>query len=820
MQHFQKVHSLNHDNYSINHNFYHHKNKSSVPFIVREIHIIGKTKYDSRFISELSGIFPGESVNVYKTDDAIRKLWKSNFFKNISIYKKNIYKNEIDLFFELEDLEEIHEIKVKGIQKDKFPIIQKIKIGDKISGDWIQTVKNNIQEYYTKQGYHEIDIKSEMKKDHENKNILYLSVNKGKKIKIEEILFDGNQIIQDKKLIELMSKKNFFYIIYMIKKPLFIQENVKEYLKNIIDKYRSMGFIDVKVYLDSIWKKKSGNYGIKIKIIEGKKYYLGNVNILGNNKLKKDFLNKIFLYKTGDVYNPIGIKKNILNSSYPDSILYHYLNLGYLFVHISFIEKRILDQKIDLEIIIKENKPVYINKVYIFGNSITKDHVIRRELKTSPGDLFSMDQIKYSLLHLENLNLFEKIYHKIQSHENNGLIDIEWHVVEKNTNEFQFHGGFGGRDFRKLIGNFKLNFGNFSIQNILNRHFWNPIPQGDGQKLTVHSQLGKDFTSYGFSFTEPWIEKNHPTSLTLKSQYSIKKIRSEEDLDFLSQIYKDPKILHEEKQFLEKKDISVYLNKYLIFLDPFSKILTSIDYENYLFDKETSSKLDQKRQLHKLSYLISLQRLSIKPDMFFPLQGSQIQFDSMFTLPFSIFNKKDKDWMEYFKLKIILFFYQKIIDNMILKAGGELGYLGQYNDSKELFSFQKFYMGGIPNNLLGSKLYDIDHIPLRGYSNKNSILNNGGKIYNKFIFEIRYLIKNLSSFKIWTNFFIEGGNVSDSYQKFNPIVMNKSFGFGFRLFFTPIGLLGIDFGYPIDHDIVNGFNKTKWKTHFIVGKDL
>ncbi|WP_238784195.1 BamA/OMP85 family outer membrane protein [Blattabacterium cuenoti] len=801
--------------------------KNNFSFVVRKIHVIGKTKYDRSFISELSGISIGELVDIYgiKTDNAVKKLWNSNLFKNISIYKKNVHKNEIDLFFELEDLEEIHEIKIegKGIKDDQFPNIKKIKVGDKISGDFIQTIKNDIQEYYTKKGYHEIDIKSEIKKNNYNKNVLYLYINKGNKIEIEEILFDGNQIIQDKELFNLINKnkKNFFYFISVIKKPLFVQENIKEDLKNIINQYKSIGYLDIQVFLDSVWKKKSGNYGIKIKIIEGKKYYLGNVNILGNKKLKTNFLKKIFCYKKGDVYNQIGINKNILNPSYSDSILYAYLNLGHLFVNISFTEKRILDNKIDLEIKIEENKPVYINKVIILGNSITKDHVIRRELKTYPGDLFSIEKIKYSLLDLENLNLFDKIYHEIKPNKKNGWVNVEWHVVEKNTNEFQFHGGFGGKDFRKTIGNFKLNFGNFSIKNILKYNSWNPIPQGDGQKLTIHSQLGKDFTSYGFTFTEPWIERTNPTSLTFKSQYSVIKIKKEEDLDFLSQIYKNTKISQEEKQFLEKIGISIYLNKFLTFLDPFSKILTSIDYEKLLYKKEISSNLYQKRKFNNLSYLISLQRLSTGPNIIFPFQGSKIQLNSIFTFPYSIIlkNSGDKEWMEYFKLKMILFWYRKIIDNMVLKVGGELGYLGKYKNSKELLPFQKFYMGGVvQSNLLGPKLYDKDHIPLRGYSFQHQ--NNGGTIYNKLILEIRYLIKDLSNLKVWTTCFIEGGNISDYYKKFNPLIMNKSFGFGFRLFWLPIGFLGIDFGYPIDNDIIHGLNKSKWKTHFIVGKDL
>ncbi|WP_238785013.1 BamA/OMP85 family outer membrane protein [Blattabacterium cuenoti] len=817
--------------YSFNKNEYFDlpkQNQKKSNFIVKNIHIMGKTKYDNRFISNLSGISTGELVDTYGIQIAIKKLWNSNLFKDISVYKKNIYKDEIDLFFELEDLIEIDEIKVKGIRKDQFLNIKKIKKGEKISGDLIQTIKNKIQEYYKNKGFHEINIKNEITKK-DNKNILSIHVDKGNKIGIEEIFFEGNKMISNKELLNLMItiKKSFY--IPIIGNPSFVEENIKKDLKNIIDKYLSMGFMDVQVFLDSVWKKNSGNYGIKIKIIEGNKYYLGNINILGNKKLKKDYLNKIFSYKKGDIYNKIGIQKNIFNTVFTNSILSNYLDLGYLFVNIIPIEKKIIDNKIDLEIQIEENHPVYINKVNILGNSITKDHIIRRELKIYPRDIFSPKKIRYSLLHLEDLNLFEKVYYEIKPNKKNNFVDIVWHIVEKNTNEFQLYGGFGGKDMKKIIGNFKLNFGNFSFKNFFKWNSWNPIPQGDGQKLIIFSQLGKDFASYGFSFTEPWIywiEKKNPTSLTLKGSYSRKKIKNEneDDFYFFSQIYKNTKILHEEKQLFEKIATSINFNKFLTFLDPYSSILASIDYEKFSYKRDISSHLFNKRKFNNLSYLISLQRVSTEPDIIFPFRGSKIQLNSLFTLPYSMIIKQNEEnkmkWMEYFKFKIIFFWYKKIIKNMVFKVGGEFGYLGQYNNSKELFSFQKFYMGGVQNRSLGSE--NIDHIPLRGYSPntknfKYNIPNYGGVIYNKFVLEMRYLIKDFSKFKIWTTFFIEGGNLSDSYKNYNPLIMNKSFGFGFRFFWIPIGIIGIDFGYPID--IIDQM-KYRWKTHFIVGKDL
>ncbi|WP_185859834.1 BamA/OMP85 family outer membrane protein [Blattabacterium cuenoti] len=779
-------------------------------FKVKNIYVIGKTKYDSSFISSLSHIFPGEEIYIpgKKVDQAVIKLWKSNLFGKISIYKKNISKNEIDLFFDLEDLIEIHKINVEGIGNMVFPIIQKIRPGDKIPEYLIQNIKNDIKNHYIKEGYPEVTITSQFI-IHNNKNILNIYVKRGEKIGIEYILFDGNQSLSKNTLLNVMKKtRKKIHIPIIEKSSYFVYENIKEDLKNIRYKYQSMGFRDIQVILDSIWKNKTGDYGIKIKIIEGEKYYLGNIDFIGNTILKTDFLRKILSYKKGDIYDKNGINNNILNTNIP-SIISHYLDIGYFFVKIVPVEKRIEDNKIHLEIKIEENKPVYINKVHISGNTITKDHVIRRELNIYPGDLFSTKKIKSSLFRLTNLNLFDnrKIYPYIQTNNNN-TIDIEWHVTEKSANQIQLYGGYGKE---KLLGNLQLNFGNFSINNLFKLKSWKPIPQGDGQKLILSCQFGKDFQSYGFSFIEPWIEKDKPTSLALNMKYSQKKANKTEDLDFFP--LSNEKIPHD--RFLERIGTTVKLNKLLTFLDPYSKIELSMNYDKFSYDKNLL-------ELNNLSYSISLQRFSGEPDFVFPLKGSKTQLNSIFTLPHSILFKESKsEWVEFFKFKINSYWYKKIIDKMIMKIGGEFGLLGKYY-TNNLFPFQKFYMGGIKNSMNFKFIENIDHIPLRGYSSHINdpdyiTPKNGGVIYNKSILEIRYLIKDFSNLsKLWTNFFIEGGNISDSYQKFNPLNMKKSFGFGFRFFWLPMGFFGIDLGYPIDGKNI----KSKWKTHFIIGQDL
>ncbi|WP_185850319.1 BamA/OMP85 family outer membrane protein [Blattabacterium cuenoti] len=812
------IHRL--DNYSFI------RNENDYLFKIRNIYVIGKTKYDSNFISKLSNLYSGNFINTSSNEinKIIEKLWKSNLFQNITIYKKHVLKNNIDIYFELEDLIEIDKIKTNGIIINEFPILRNIKYRNKISNNFIQNIKNEINEYFKNKGYHEISIKCKIITEN-GKNILFIDVNKGEKIGIKEILFEGNKEMSREQLLQFMKKiKNNFYIPIIDKSIyVFVEKNIEEDIKSIIDKYKSMGFIDVQVFLDSVWKESSGYYSIKIKIIEGDKYFIGNVKFIGNKNINTNTLKDIFFYKKGDVYDLINIKKKILDKINP-SILYEYLNSGFLYVKIKPIE-RVINNKIYLEIQIEENNPVYIHNVKISGNSITKDHVIKRELTTHEGELFSTEKIKRSLFNLENLNLFNKVYPKIYiTNERKNSVDIEWCIVEKNTNEIQFHGGFDGKNIKKFIGDFRINFNNFSLKNFFNWRDWKPIPQGENQKLVIFSQLGRDFSSYGFTFTEPWIGKINPASLTLYSRYSLKKIKNNDNSFFLYQKNDNDKIGG--IKTLERKRSSIQIEKFVKFLDPYSKISFLIDYDISSYKKEILPDYHFQHIFSNISSLISFQRTSIKPNFIFPIKGSKTQFDIEFTPPYSIFiNKnndanKDKeiDWIEYSKLRINTLWYKNIIKNMVLKIGGEFGCLGTSKKNK-LYPFQKFYMGEIPNNL---KSEDINVIPLRGYSteikNSKDPIKNGGVIYDKIVLEIRYLINKIPNFNIWTTSFIEGGNISNSYRGFHPLSMNKSFGFGIRSFCYPIGFLGVDFIFPIDSVDKKPF-KSKWKTKFIIGKD-
>ncbi|WP_185873254.1 BamA/OMP85 family outer membrane protein [Blattabacterium cuenoti] len=844
------------NNDKINNNENEEKNKN-INITINDIYIKGDTKYNKEFVSKISGISSGSLIDPYgiKINNIIKKLWDSKLFEDISIYKYNEdkYKNKIDLIFDLKDLNEIHDIQFKSdglIVKSDFPKINNVKSGDKISESMIKEMENEIKNFYKEDGYNEITINHEIKKEYD-KNILFFYIEKGKKIKIEKFVFYGNNVISDKELLSIINRdKSFLSLLINRPNHIFVSDQINKHLDKIKEKYQSIGYRFAKVFLESVWKTSSGNYGIKIKIVEGSKYYLGKINITGNKKVSNKYLEKVISYNNNEnIYDKTKLTENIFNPTEP-SIVNNYFKLGHLFINLNTVEKiKDDDNKIDINILIEENSPVYIRNIKILGNNITKDYVIKREIKIYNKDIFSIEKLMESLHNIENLFLFDKVYFEIIP-INDESVDIEWHVLEKDNNEFKFHGGIIGNDIRKLTGGLKIILNNFSIKNIINWKFWKTIPQGDGDKIIFYSQFGKNMKSFGLSLLKPWIKKDEPTSLKIDTNYSVNKL-IKNDIPFNTKYCLIDK---ENPFFLRKIKMSIGLDKDIEFIDPYSNISTSIHGERWTFPKETDFiKICDNNNLYKFNNLfcsLSFKRNTISPNNFFPTDGSKLKFYFSSSPPYSFFEKKEYNsfakkkhiknnglrkidipffkhfdysksnniWTEHFKLKLFGNFYKKIKENLVLKCQGELGHVGVYNkdSGRKLTPFDMFYMGGT------SKKFGENHIPLKGYSfpENNSFYKmskNGGTSYKKISLEMHYLINGSSNnFKTWLNSFIEAGNIGNSYKSLTSLEMNKSLGFGLRCLCSPFGILGIDFSYPLS-SIEDNFYK-KWKISFNIGK--
>lgn len=777
-------------------------------YILADIEIEGKTEYNKRQILEFANLKLGDKIQIpnEKAKFKIKKLWDTNLFNNIHIYINSINKNKIYLKIILEDLPRLYSLKLIGIKKYEFNEINNIfniKGGMIINKKIVNNIENNIKKYFNEKGYPDAIIYCKIYKDIYKNNILNINVNKRNRIKISKIIFEGNKELSYSELCAIMKNTKQYNFFNNSK---FISSKYREDCNNIINKYQSLGFRDAKIVSDSIIRDNKNNFIIKIIINEGKRFLIGKINFVGNNIFSNQFLYKLLCFRSGDLYNLIKIKNNILDEKNNNSIISTYLDKGYLFISINIIEKYIIDNIVNIEIRISEGEKFIFHKINFLGNNITKDHVIIRNIMTRSGDNFSKKRIYDTILNFSNSGFFEskKIFIDITPDLSSHYIDLRWRLFEKNANHIQLQGGYGSG---RIIGSISLNFNNFSIIDFFNLKKWTPLPQGEGEKISFFAQIGSNYKSYGFSFIKPWIiyGKNF-------TSFNIGLNNSKTILDNKSKGY--------------LKNIGIYLgiNKKFNFIDNGSINLDLIsNYDRYDRIKTNLGikELSKTGISNDLNYILSVKRISYSPNYIFPINGSEFNFYCRLTLPYSIIFRnrlnlyKNYYWPEYFKFKIKIFFYEEILSNIVTKIGGEFGVLGYYNSKFKMIPFHRFYLGGtgISNSQFN------EYIPLRGYyiddihNLKNDI---GGVIYNRMFTEFRYPIIMNEMIKTWILCFLEAGNTTKNYNNYNPFNLKRSIGTGIRVYMSAFGFLGFDLGYGFDNII----SKSKWKTHFIIGNDI
>ncbi|WP_103327772.1 outer membrane protein assembly factor BamA [Bacteroidetes bacterium endosymbiont of Geopemphigus sp.] len=786
--------------------------KEAKIYILADVQIKGAEEFTKNQILDFTHLSIGDKIQIpgNKINYAVKRLWDTHLFNDVAIHILKIENHQLYIEIYLEGLPELSEVEITEMKKSQFEEIFKdksLKSGTKITEDLLNSIRNSLRKYYVDKGYPEAQIHIKTSKDKQNKTKLTIHIEKGTRIKVAQILFEGNKELPNARLqstIKNTRKKYFLTNIFHPSK--YIPEKFEEDLKSIMKKYQSLGFRDAHIMSDSLWKINKRNYGIKIKLDEGQRYHLGNVSFVGNKVFDDDKLKRIFTYKKGDPYDFVGIEKKTSDSQNDASISSAYLDEGYLFSRVIPVETIVKDHTVDVEVYIQENKAAVFNKVKFSGNTITKDHVIARELLTHPGDLFSKSDIKRTLFGLAQLGFFEpeKIIPDIKPNPSNHTVDLEWKLTEKSSSQIQLQGGYGGRRF---IGTMALSFGNFSLGNFFKGKEWNPIPQGDGQQLSLSAQGGPRFQSYSISFTEPWISGKTPTSLSSSLNYSKQRISSRENSDGK----------------LNTLGASLGLIKRLNWPDDYFSLSMSLNYDRY-FRYNTDmdiKKISKYGVSNDLNYSVSLRRISAGPDPIFPISGSEFDLTGMFTFPCSFFDKNsikaDTKWVDYYKIKIRSYWYTEIVRKLVAKVGGEFGFLGTYGPGKDISPFQRFFIGG--TGLLGFRLGGRDYIPLRGYTDAeqaNSISPaGGGVVYNRFLLELRYPVVMAGMAKIWVLGFAESGNSVEEYKKYKPFELKRATGLGMRIFMPTFGFLGIDFGYGFDSGL-----RSKWQTHFVIGRDL
>jgi len=818
---------------------------------IEDIKINGLQQFNPETVKAFIGIGKGDIIEVpgEQTAEIINKLWDLSYFSNVELFVIPTQENKVILEIDVTELPKISEVKINGVSKSKrkefikdLGLVKNVVYSENLKARTVETIKNK----YVKKGFLNTQVNIRAITDSTDYVKLVVNVDKGKRVKIKHINIIGNKEIKASKLKKKLkhTKEKRFYRFW--KRSKYIADDFKEDLTNLEKYYKEKGFRNARVLSDSVYFDPDKNLNIDIKVEEGKKYYFGNIDIVGNSKYSTDLIKRIIGIKKGDVYNGTLINKRIDDPSKPDgeNVSNLYQNNGYLFSRVNLVEKGVRQDTIDYEVRIYEGKPAKFNKITVNGNEKTNDFVIYRELRTLPGQTYSKQNIIRTIRELAQMGFFdaEKITPDLKNIDpNGGTVDVDWQIEEAGSSQIQLQGGFDGHYF---IGTLGLTLSNFSMRNIFNGEEYKPLPMGDGQKLSLNLQVSQRYETYSLSFSEPWFGGKKPQSFSVSTYYS-----TYYGIDYDNSTYNYYEV-DKDKKFIIT-GLSVGLSKKLQWPDDYFFLSQSIslnhyDIENYGsistfgFDNGTSN---------NFSYNIIFGRNSSGPNPIYPTVGSEFALSLKLTPPYSLFstldyatieenpdyldedgnpdydkiNQKKYDYIEYYKVKLNGTWYTDLYKKLVLRSKAEFGYLGAYNNDLGVPPFERFFVGG--SGLTGGNLDSREVIPLRGYTDESlnrMFANEGGTVYNKFSFELRFPITLKPQASIYLLSFVEGANTYDNIRYFNPFSLKKSAGVGMRIFMSAFGLLGIDFGYGFDKvpDYRGVPTVSGWQTHFIMNQRL
>ena len=806
-----------------------------------EITVTGVKSFSPQTVVAYTGLKKGQRIQIpgEEISTTINKLWKLELFSDIEFFITKIEGEVVDLELYIQELPTLSEYTIKGIKKGKIETIVKdtdIKKGKKLSKNFLATTKNYIENKFKKEGFLNAKVTIDTKADTTdvNNQKMLVSVDRGDRVKVRSISFEGNEVYKPKKLRKKLKNTRLEFPGRFWKRSKYIEADFEEDLKKLLDFYKEKGYRDARIISDSIVVD-DNKIDVVVKVQEGNKYYFGNVDFIGNSVYSDAQLSRVLGIKAGDTYNGVLLRKRIADQTKPDGddLTNLYQNNGYLFSSINPVEVSAVNDTINFEVRITEGKPAYFNRISVKGNDRTNDHVIYREIRTRPGELYSKDKVVRSVRELGQLGFFdaEQISPDFKDVDPNaGTVDIEYGLVEKGASQIELQGGYGGGGF---IGTLGLSFNNFSMRNIFNKKEYKPVPMGDGQQLALRLQASRFFETYSFSFSEPWLGGEQPvrfsTSISQTTQYR----------------YNFTTGLADKSQYFKIRGINFGLAKRLQVPDDYFTLSQTIGYQYFdLNNYYTGLFTFGDGVSNNLFYAIALSRNNTYTNPIFPTGGSTFTIGAKLTFPYSLVNnidygnlknlaayqdasgnpdqaKIDQErfkWLEYYKLNFEGTWYTRIIDKLILRTHAEFGFLGAYNPDRGNIPFERYFLGGD-----GLQQYAMDGretIALRGYENQSLSSRDGSTVYNKFSLELRYPITLKPSASIYALSFLEAGNGYDNFREFNPFNSKRSAGFGIRIFMPAFGLLGIDFGYGFDSEVPNDLNPNGWETHFIIGQQF
>ena len=828
-------------------------------YIVASVSVEGNTYFSDNQIIQLTGLYKGAGVTVPGDDisNIVNRLWAQRYFRDIAVSADSVSQggDSIYLRIAIKERPRVSRWTFSGIKNgERKELLERLNLrrGGEFSDYVSSTCRDIITRYFKEKGFSRVTVEPQVKKDTVVRNAIRVNfaINKGKKVKIKDINFSGNEHMKNFKLARTMKKTKAkrWYNFFNSKK--FNAKEFENDKKNIITAYNEAGYRDARIARDSVYTLPDGRVSIDIDIDEGRKYYFRNITWTGNSVYTAEALQSVLQVGKGDVYDVVTMQKRLFGggkqSDYDVSKLYR--DNGYLFFNVKPVEMNIEKDSVDVEMRIVEGKQATLNNIIINGNDLTNERVVRRQIFTRPGYLYSQSDFERSLREIASMGQFdpEEMYkptgYNILPDEQNNTVDLVYNVTEKPSSQLELSGGWGANTF---IGTIGLNFNNFSTRRIRDKSAWRPVPLGDAQTLSLRLQTsGTYYTALSMSFVEPWLFGKKPTSLNL-SAYFTRQTNSYLAWNITS---------HDREMMIF--GFSAGIGKRLKWPDNYFVLYNTLSwqvyklnnwYSNYfIFDDGTS---------HNISYTIGLSRNSTDQQIF-PRQGSDISLSLQFTPPFSLFRRTDKGtldangnpvkvssykdidydkwsakerykWIEYHKWTFKADFYTKLAGDLVLKTRAHFGYLGYYNRRWGYSPFEGFLVGG--DGMTGYSTYGNDIVSLRGYENYSltpiaysSYNSNGynyaGNVYDKFTVELRYPIILQPQSTIFALIFAEGGNAWADIKDFNPFHLKRSAGVGARIYLPVVGLIGIDWGYGFDRDATG--RKGGSQFHFIIGQEF
>ena len=703
--------------------------------------------------------------------------------------------------------------------------------GSVISKNTISNSSNIIRNFYISKGFYSIKIDSKVEDDKQSKNskILVFKIDKGKKVKIKNIEISGRKkilnsskkfldksdstfIISDSKFKRLLkeTKEKKWWRFFKVSK--YIDENYENDKNSIIKKYNELGYRDAKISFDTILINDDNTISINIKVDEGEKYFFGNVFWIGNKIYSNDELSKRLSIKSGDIYNQTFLEEKLFGNANGDDISSLYLDDGYLFFNASPSEIVKENNYIDLNIKLYEGDKAKVNKVNVIGNSKTNDHVIMREIRTKPGDLFKRSDIMRSQRELNNLQYFdpEKFDVKIEPNQSRNTVDITYVVSEKSTDQINLQGGWGAG---RVVGSLGFRFTNFSSKKFFTKDAWRPLPSGDGQTLSISaSSNGIYYQNYNLTFVEPWLGGKKPNSLSVSAYKSISSNGQTGN----------------DRQSIEITGVSLGLGKRLKIPDDYFTLYNGITFQRYDLNNSQSFFSFNNGYSNNFNLNINIGRNSID-QLIYPRSGSKFNLSLKLTPPYSLFSKNEDfanmtdqerfKWVEYYKWKFTSSWFSAFNDKLVLNNRAEMGLLGAYNSQIGVSPFERFYVGGDGLSGMGYVFDGRELISLRGYSNNSVSPQTGGTIYTKYTSELRYALSLNPTSTVYVLAFLEGGNSWDNFDFYNPFEIKKSAGFGVRIMLPMVGMMGIDYGWGFD-EILNNPDANGGQFHFSIGQQF